>query len=578
MRLDRKPAAGRVLTGISHGGHVLADDSPEAARLAATHEGITTLEAVGSEAEVVDNTTPFDYLLPELAAQFPAKHLPNDNPAAVVAALKALGGAMVEDPPPANDPLQPRDNSTIPPVYTYWGQFIDHDLTANTDSDFEFADITKADLTPVEPSIVAEKLRNLRSPALNLDSVYGDGPTFEGEAPTEAADFYDGIELKVGTAAAVPNDPEEEIDGVRIPPEDDLDRDLPRVDKKARIGDARNDENLIIAQFHVAFLRFHNAVVKWVKENEPDTYGGDPGVFNRARQLTRWHYQWLVVHDYLKTVALTGVADKIVLGGNKHYAPRDGEVYMPLEFSVAGYRFGHSMVRAVYDYNRNFGRPGNNVAPNASFFLLFAFTGNFSRPAPFFGATDVLPFNWIIEWDRMIHKGDRFPDHFARKIETRLAPPLRDLTNRGNDPSLPLEVSQILKRLATSNLLRGYLLAMPTGQAVAEAMGVPVLTARELQQDNNPVMNDILRDAGFLEATPLWFYLLKEAEIHASGNSLGELGSRIVCETLIGQLRADPDSYLNQDGGWSPELGVRLPNGDPIVTIGDFLRFATVLS
>ncbi|MDP9209654.1 MAG: heme peroxidase family protein [Actinomycetota bacterium] len=575
MRLDRKPAAGRVLTGISHGGHVLADDSPEAARLAATHEGITALEAAVSEAEVVDNTTPFDYLFPELAAQFPGKHLPNDNPAAVVAALKALGGAMVEDPPPAADPLQPLANSTIPPVYTYWGQFIDHDITANTDRDSELSDITRPNLTPLQPAVVAEQLRNLRHPALNLDSVYGDGPTFDSQSPTEAADLYDGIKLKVGTAAAESNDPDSPIRGVRIPPDDDLERDLPRVDKKALIGDDRNDENLIIAQFHLAFLRFHNATVDWVQANEPDTYGGDAGVFDRARQLVRWQYQWLVVHDYLKTVTLSGVADKVLLGGNKHYEPRDGEVYMPLEFSVAGYRFGHSMVRAVYDYNRNFGR-GANVAPNASFFLLFLFTGNNARP--FGGDTDVLPFNWIIEWDRMVDKGARFPDQFARKIETRLAPPLRDLTNRGNDPSLPPEVRLILKRLATSNLLRGYLLAMPTGQAVAEAMGVPVLSSRELQQDNNPVVNDALRDGGFLDRTPLWYYLLKEAEVQANGNSLGELGSRLVCETLIGQLRADPDSYLNQEGGWSPELGLRLPNGDPIVTIGDFLRFATVLT
>ena len=298
-------------------------------------------------------------------------------------------------------------------------------------------------------------------------------------------------------------------------------------------------------------------------------------MFERARQLTRWHYQWLVANDYLKTVTLPGVADKILLGGNKHYSPRHGEVYMPLEFSVAGYRFGHSMVRAVYDYNRNFGRPGRSL-PNASFFLLFLFTGNARRP--FGGATDVLPFNWIIEWDRMVFKGDRFPDHFARKIETRLAPPLRDLSNRGNDPGLPPAAVQILKRLATSNLLRGYLLALPTGQAVAEAMGVPVLSDDQLQQDNNAVVNDALRDGGFLERTPLWYYLLKEAEVHASGNSLGELGSRIVCETLIGQLRADPDSYLNEGRGWTPDQGVRLANGDPIVTIADFLRFAGVLS
>ena len=250
MRVDRG-SRGRVLTGISHGGHVVAEESQEAAELAATQEDVTTLEAVTVE-EDIEFSTPFDYLLTELADQFPAKHLPNDDPAAVVAALKTLGAAMVEDPPPANDPLQPRDNSTIPPVYTYWGQFIDHDLTANTDRNTEITNITKPDLEPLEPSFVVANLRNLRLPALNLDSVYGDGPAFDGEEQTEAADFYEGLKLKVGTAAAESNDPNNPIRGVRIPPEDDLQRDLPRIDKKARIGDDRNDENLIVAQFHVA--------------------------------------------------------------------------------------------------------------------------------------------------------------------------------------------------------------------------------------------------------------------------------------------------------------------------------------
>jgi hypothetical protein len=110
----------------------------------------------------------------------------------------------------------------------------------------------------------------------------------------------------------------------------------------------------------------------------------------------------------------------------------------------------------------------------------------------------------------------------------------------------------------------------PTGPA-------PALSGRELQQDNNPVANDALRDGRFLERTPLWCYLLKEAEVRANGNSLGELGSRIVCKTLLGQLRHDPDNYLNHHDGWDPSKGVRLPNNNLIVSIKDFLRFATVL-
>ena len=264
----------------------------------------------------------------------------------------------------------------------------------------------------------------------------------------------------------------------------------------------------------------------------------------------------------------------MLLGGPKHYEPRDGEPYMPLEFSVAAYRFGHSMVRAVYDYNRNFGRPGTNALPTAPFFLLFLFTGK--GAPPFGGDTDVLPFNWIIEWDRMVEKGAVFPDRFARKIDTRLAPPLRDLANEGNAPGTSDVVRQLLRRLATRNLVRGYALAIPTGQAVAGALGVTPLTGRQLQRDNNAVLNDALRDGGFLTKTPLWFYVLKEAEVQANGNSLGEVGSRLLCETMIGQLRADAESYLNTYG-WSPQDGVKLPDGDAVVTIGDFLRFAGVM-
>jgi Animal haem peroxidase len=572
----RSRVEGRVLTGTSHGGHVLVEERPSAgaARLAATQESITVVREPVPDEAFEDSTTPFGYLFTALQEQFPDRHLPNDDPAAVVAALKVLGAAMVEDPPPVEDPLQPEDNSTIPPIYTYWGQFIDHDLTANTDRDSAVSDITRPDLAPLLPNKVVKRLRNLRQPALNLDSLYGDGPTFPRQPATQAADLYDGIKFKLGTAATETIDGGP-IPGERIPPEDDLRRDLPRVDKKALIGDDRNDENLIVAQLHVAFLRFHNAVVDWVVANEPQT-GGDAAVFARARQLVRWHYQWLVVHDFLKTVTMPGVADQVLLGGNRHYATRKGELFMPLEFAVASYRFGHSMVRGAYDFNRNFGRPGNNVLPNASFDLLFLFTGEAADP--FGGNTNVLPFNWIIEWDRMVDKGDPVPDHFARRIDTQVAPPLRALLNQGNNPELPETIRQILKRLATRNLLRGYLLAIPTGQSVAEAIGAAALDQAQLQQGNNPVVNDALREGGFLERTPLWYYVLKEAEVRANGNSLGEVGSRVVCETIIGLVRFDRDSYLHQADGWTPAQGVKLPNGELIVTLKDLLRFAGVLA
>ena len=137
------------------------------------------------------------------------------------------------------------------------------------------------------------------------------------------------------------------------------------------IGDSRNDENLLVAQFHLAFLRFHNAAVDWVKSQ--NTYSSDDEVFAEAQKLTRLHYQWLVVNDYLPNVTAHGTVDKVLQGGRKFYNPM-GEAFAPIEFSVAAYRFGHSMVRDTYDHNRNFGR-GGAVKANGTFGEMFTFTG-----------------------------------------------------------------------------------------------------------------------------------------------------------------------------------------------------------
>lgn len=145
-----------------------------------------------------------------------------------------------------------------------------------------------------------------------------------------------------------------------------------------------------------------------------------------------------------------------------------------------------------------------------------------------------------------------------------------------DDTNKPIRL--LLRFLAQRNLLRAYLLSIPTGQSVANAMGVAPMTDDELRQNNSDAVNAALEQGGFLQRTPLWYYLLKEAEVRANGNSLGELGSRLVCETIIGVLVNDRSSYLNQRGGWDPSEGVRLDNGDPIVTIRDFLKFARVAS
>ena len=148
---------------IRHGGHVISDTSARGLEVA-TMQSLPLMAAAAEQA-----TTPFDYMF-RAQADDPASRLPQDDPPAMVAALKALGAAMLEDPPVDDN------NSIIPALYTYWGQFIDHDLTANTDRDSRISDITKDDLVPVPPAEVVENLRNLRDPRLELDSVYEDAP------------------------------------------------------------------------------------------------------------------------------------------------------------------------------------------------------------------------------------------------------------------------------------------------------------------------------------------------------------------------------------------------------------------
>jgi len=579
-------AAGRVVRNVHHGSQVVPagtigpDDTALRAQAVAMDAALPGRpDEPVAEHDVVFET-PFDYLFDKLAAEFPAHHLDDTDPATTVARLKALGTAMTEEDAPPGGELQAQGNSTIPPVYTYWGQFIDHDITLNTDNNQGIADVTRADLKPIPPHTVVAGLHNGRLPALNLDSVYGDGPTFPGDTPTDAADMYDGIRLQLSEVVAAPGD--------AIAPADDLERDLFRSGSSttAVVGDSRNDENLIVAQLHVAFVRFHNAVLDVVQDAPGDPLD-DRALFARVQQLVRWHYQWLVVHDYLKTITQTGVVDKVLLGGNKFFTERSGGVYMPLEFSAAAFRFGHTMVRAFYDYNRNFGRKGNasgRLAPFATFAQMFAFTGSArdqnGLPRPFDGRSNTtLPGNWVIEWDRFVDKGAVRPDHFARRIDTQLAPPLFEMLNQvdNSDPAhpVPVDIQKLLKALATRNLLRGYALSLPTGQAVAEALGVPVLSADELHSGNSASINQVLDAGGFQTKTPLWYYILKEAEVKANGNSLGPVGSRIVAETIIGQIRQDPYSFLNVPGGWSPAQGVKI-DGEPIVSINDLFRFAGV--
>ena len=260
---------------------------------------------------------------------------------------------------------------------------------------------------------------------------------------------------------------------------------------------------------------------------------------------------------------------------------------MPLEFSTAGFRFGHSMIRNAYDYNRNFGR-GAVFLDKATLDLLFQFTGGHPFPSvePGKPSPDSLPSNWIIEWDRFtgeapLDDSDGQPARFARAIDTFLAPPLAELMNEGRDGNPAFQ--RLLKQLAQRNLRRGHLLSIPSGQDMAEFFGLTPLTPAELRRDTTLSMQYVLDKGGFLQQTPLWFYLLKEAEL-GGGNSLGLLGSTIVAETIIGVMQADKEAYLAVDKSWHPGRPVPGATQKPLLATGngtriaDLLRFARFLA
>ena len=285
-----------------------------------THGGVLHV------AEILFHTS-FDYMFPLLAANPDYLLPPGAN---TEGALLALGSAMaMDDNSAAND-------STIPAIFTYFGQFIDHNITAQTDRDIGVSDIATPDgnvmsLTPLPSSEVAQQLVNGRRPQLDLEQVYGDGPAIGTGAnlgETEGDILYDGQKL---------------LRTVSVPPGFDVPR---QPDGTAIIADMRNNENLNVSQLHCAFLRFHDAIAQAL----PAALSNDER-YIRARRLARWAYQYVVVNDYLRAVCDPVVVDDVVVNGNRYYAPSATAAFMPLEFSVAGFRFGHSMIRQQYNIN-----------------------------------------------------------------------------------------------------------------------------------------------------------------------------------------------------------------------------------
>jgi hypothetical protein len=482
--------------------------------------------------------------------------------------LSAGPKALIVDPtvngnPTASNPYGTNpDNPTMTAGSTFVGQFIDHDITFDQTSQLG---------VPQNPLISP----NTRTPALDLDSVFGGGPGLRPDLYVDNPDGSVGPQLKIGSGG--------------------IHEDVPRVPNgdgtyTALVGDPRNDENVMVAGMHCAHILFYNRVLdelsghdlghfpaaRAYREDRRSNYVA----FLLARQVTLWHYQWLLVNEHLPQIAGQQMVNDVLRRGNRFYNPPPGDAFMPIEFGAAAYRFGHSMVRPSYRANFTSGT-GDSTSPTADPFFALVFDENepdFSDPVNY-DRDDLLggypaPRRYV-GWQTFFDLGDGNVKN-NKKIDTTVSSVLFTLPVPAIAPHTQTSPTVLPQR----NLLRQLTWGLPSGQAIARAMGVPALARSDLA-DLAGVYTP------FVASTPLWYYILAEAKAMEDGLNLGPVGGRIVSETLIGLLRADPTSYLNVYPRFQPFLGTDLrlgssldPNitGNRTYTRAHFLYYAGVVT
>ncbi|CAN5125919.1 heme peroxidase family protein [soil metagenome] len=423
----------------------------------------------------------------------------------------------------------------IPAGYTYLGQFVDHDLT------FDKTEVMLGE------SVTPAELLQGRSPSLDLDSLYGAGPLDPKSAKFYADDFH----LMMGRTVA--SGPDAARDGF----------DLPRgagssvaSKRRAVIPDPRNDENLAVAQTHLAMIRFHNRVVDKLPASVPDT-----ARFDRARRRVVKHYQWMIRHDYLPRICKASVLNDVFTNGRKVFevdAAASDVPTMPVEFSVAAFRLGHSMIRSSYSWNRRFTDGGGSL----DLLFLFSATGGD------LGGDVRLPSNWICDFRRLYPFADAArpdlaaPDgqsNLAMRLDTLLVDPLRNLpTGSFGGPAVPFNDPRA--NLAFRNLARAAMVKLATGQQMVDLLasrgvGVTPLTREQILEGRNGARLDSLtsveKDA-LATRTPLWFYILREAELNRG--KLDGVGARIVAETCHRAMEGSTASIV-RDADFRPKLG-----------------------
>jgi hypothetical protein len=380
--------------------------------------------------------------------------------------------------------------STIAAGWPIFGQFVAHDITA--------------DRSALRNHVDARALRNARAPQLNLECLYGDGPVghpflYRRDDPAKFLLCADGRDVC------------RNAEGIAV------------------IGDPRNDSHMLMAQMHLAMLKAHNSFV-----DETRTRGrADQEVFEMAAREMRWHYQSVVLQEFLPSLVGQALVDEVKTGGPRWFPP-DGDVFIPLEFADAAYRYGHCQIRQKYQINRA------------------------SDPVPLF--PDLLGFRPVppdlaVDWALFFDAPGRAAAQRAKKIDGRLTGPLIHL---------PVAITGECEideyhSLAVRDLQRGQGVGLPSGEAVARHLGLTPLTSEEIG----------LRAIGWTGETPLWYYILREAAVRSSGDRLGPVGGRIVAEVIVTLLDRDPASVRFAADDWEPRrtLSDLLGSGDPTATM-----------
>ena len=357
--------------------------------------------------------------------------------------------------------------------WPFFGQYIAHDITADRSS--------------LRSHVDTSQLRNARSPQLNLESLYSGGPAgspylFERDDSAKLLTSPDGRDVL------------RNYEGIAI------------------IGDPRNDSHVFMSQMHLAFVRAHNAFVDLVRsEGTPESE-----VFDAAARELRWHYQTVVLREFLPRLVGPELVASLLAEGPRYYRP-SGEPFIPLEFADAAYRYGHSQIRHRYILN-------DRSEPVRIFPELTGF-----QP---------VDLRYTIDWTRVFDSPGRPPAARAKKIDGRLVGALIALPAAlAGDTEVPE-----FNSLAVRDLERGQGVGLPSGEAVARLLNEQPLSANEIGAEK----------AGWPGETPLWYYILREADIRSNGNRLGPVGARIVGDVLMGLLDLDLSSVRHAPAGWQP--------------------------